>query len=169
MNILPSVGLTFKQVERIFFEIGCEVSRMLMQQFMEAEKKLVKLYERNELSGEKRAESGGHIRGMGKGFNDKIAALVSGKLSERLAERFGEVIRNTKPGIHEAVRKSVYPMHRGEIPFANSKATNGRKAIRRMFDLRPFSEMIYRVHFLYLKKNMASMTYMHKLHFSNGL
>lgn len=81
---------------------------------------------------------------MGKGFNDKIAALISGKLSERLAERFEEAIMNTRSGIHEAVRKSAYPMHRGEIPFVNSKVTNGRKAIRRLFDLRSFSEMVYR-------------------------
>ena len=81
---------------------------------------------------------------MGKGFNDKIAALISGKLSERLVERFEEAIMNTRSGIHEAVRKSAYPMHRGEIPFVNSKVTNGRKAIRRLFDLRSFSEMVYR-------------------------
>jgi hypothetical protein len=81
---------------------------------------------------------------MGKDFSDKIASLVSGKLSEKLTERFEEAIRATKGSIREAVRKSVYPMHRGEIPFSNSKVTNGRKAIRRLFDLRPFSEMVYR-------------------------
>jgi len=81
---------------------------------------------------------------MGKGFKDKIAALVSGKLSERLTERFEEIIKTTKVSINKAVKKSVYPMHRGEIPFSNSKVTNGRKAIRSMFDLKPFSEMVYR-------------------------
>ena len=81
---------------------------------------------------------------MGKGFKDKIAALVSGKLSERLIERFEEVISTTKGLINRAVKNSVYPMHRGEIPFKNSKVTNGRKAIRSMFDLEPFSEMVYR-------------------------
>lgn len=81
---------------------------------------------------------------MGKGFKDKIAALVSGKLSEKVTERFEEVIRITKTSVNRAVRKSVYPMHRGEIPFSNSKVTNGRKAIRSMFDLKPFSEMVYR-------------------------
>ena len=77
-------------------------------------------------------------------FNDKIASLVSGKLSEKLTERFEEAIRTTKASVREAVRKSVYPMHRGEIPFSKSKVTNGRKAIRRLFNLQPFSEMAYR-------------------------
>jgi hypothetical protein len=80
---------------------------------------------------------------MGKGFNDKVAALISGKLSERLEERFEEAIKNARKEIHKAVRKSVYPMHHGEIPFNNCKVTNGRKAIRSMFDLKPFSEMAY--------------------------
>ncbi|HOV25729.1 MAG TPA: hypothetical protein PK566_05130 [Pseudobacteroides sp.] len=69
---------------------------------------------------------------------------MSGKLSEKVTERFSEVIRITKTSVNRAVRKSVYPMHRGEIPFSNSKVTNGRKAIRSMFDLKPFSEMVYR-------------------------
>lgn len=81
---------------------------------------------------------------IGKDFNDKIASLVSGKLSEKLTERFEEAIRTTKASVREAVRKSVYPMHRGEIPFSKSKVTNGRKAIRRLFNLQPFSEMAYR-------------------------
>jgi len=81
---------------------------------------------------------------MGRGFKDKIAALISGRLSERLTERFEEVIKTTKSSINKAVKESVYPMHRGEIPFTNSKVTNGRKVIRSMFDLKPFSEMLYR-------------------------
>lgn len=32
MNILPSTGITFKEIERKFFEICCEVARTLMQQ-----------------------------------------------------------------------------------------------------------------------------------------
>jgi hypothetical protein len=34
MNILPSAGITFKQLERIFFEIGCDVARTLMEQYL---------------------------------------------------------------------------------------------------------------------------------------
>lgn len=78
------------------------------------------------------------------GFKDKIAALVSGKLPERVTERFEEIIVSTKTALKKAVKKSTYPMHQGEIPFSNCKVTNGRKAIRSMFDLKPFSEMIYR-------------------------
>lgn len=81
---------------------------------------------------------------MGENFNDKIAALVSGKLSERLTERFEEAIRVTETSVRKAVRKATYPMHQGKIPFADSKITNGRKAIRRMFDLKPFSEIAYK-------------------------
>jgi hypothetical protein len=50
MNSLTSTGLTFKQLEKIFFEIGCEVARMLMQQFLEAaDKELEKDRDRAEL------------------------------------------------------------------------------------------------------------------------
>lgn len=81
---------------------------------------------------------------MGNNFNDKIAALVSGRLSERLTERFEETIKQTNKFVNKAVLKATYPMQKGEIPFTGSKVTNGRKAIRRMFDLKPFSEMVYR-------------------------
>lgn len=81
---------------------------------------------------------------MGKGFKDKIAVLVSGSISERLVERFEEVIINTNAVLDEKIKKSVYPMRHGQIPFSECKVTNGRKAIRSMFDLQPFSEMIYR-------------------------
>jgi len=78
------------------------------------------------------------------GFKERITTLISGKIPEKYTERFVEVITNSRQGIKKAVKKSVYPLHRGEIPFSNSKVTNGRKAIRSMFDLKPFSEMIYR-------------------------
>jgi len=81
---------------------------------------------------------------MCNGFKTKIAALISTKLPERFTERFEEVVTNTKEGLKKAVKKSVYPLHRGEMPFSNCQVTNGRKAIRSMFDLKPFSEIIYR-------------------------
>ncbi len=80
---------------------------------------------------------------VGGDFNDKIAALVSGRLSERLTERFEETIRPTK-GLVKKARKSIYPVHQGKIAFIGLKQTNGREAIRSIFDLRPFSEMVYR-------------------------
>ncbi|MFZ5982107.1 MAG: ISLre2 family transposase [Patescibacteria group bacterium] len=81
---------------------------------------------------------------MCNGFKDKITALVSAKLPERFTERFEEAVANTKEGLKKAVKKSTYPLHRGNLPFSNCQVTNGRKAIRSMFDLKPFSEMIYR-------------------------
>ena len=81
---------------------------------------------------------------MEKGFKDKISALISGQLSERLTERFVETISSTQVAVKKAVKKSLYPIHRGQIPFSNCKATNSRKAIRNMFDLKVFSEMVYR-------------------------
>lgn len=81
---------------------------------------------------------------IGKGFKDKIAALISGRLSEKLTERFEEVIGPIRVSAKRAAKRSIYPMHHGRIPFSNSKVTNGRKAIRSMFDLKPFSEIAYR-------------------------
>ena len=81
---------------------------------------------------------------MGKDFKEKIATLVSGRLPERFTERFEEVVSHTRGGLKRAVIKSVYPLHRGELPFSNCQVTNGRKAIRNMFNIKTFSEMIYR-------------------------
>jgi len=81
---------------------------------------------------------------MEKGFKDKISALISGQLSERLTERFVETISSTQAAVKKTVKKSLYPIHQGQIPFSNCKTTNGRKAIRSMFDLKVFSEMVYR-------------------------
>ena len=79
-----------------------------------------------------------------KGFNDNITSLLSGKLSDRLTERFEETICNVNTSIAKIIKKDVYPTQRGQIPFADSKITNGRKAIRAMFDLKSLSEMVYR-------------------------
>lgn len=81
---------------------------------------------------------------MGKGFKDKISALISGQLSEKFTERFVETISSTQTAVKKTVKKSLYPIHQGQIPFSNCKVTNGRKAIRSMFDLKVFSEMVYR-------------------------
>lgn len=35
MSILEAEGRTFKQIEQIFFEMGCEVSRTLMEHYLE--------------------------------------------------------------------------------------------------------------------------------------
>ena len=81
---------------------------------------------------------------MGKGFKDKVAALISGKVSERLTERFDETLSSSKAGLKKTIKRTMYPLHRGEIPFSSCKVTNGRKVIRSMFDLKAFNEMVYR-------------------------
>ena len=81
---------------------------------------------------------------MGESFKEKIAALVSGKLPDRFTERFVETITNSKSGLEKAVKKSIYPVHKGGLPYTNCSVTNGRKAIRNMFNLKTFSEIIYR-------------------------
>lgn len=81
---------------------------------------------------------------MGENFTDRVAALVSGRLSESLTERFEEAIKTTERSTRKSVSKAIYPIHRGKIPFVDSKLTNGRKAIRSMFDLKAFSDMAYK-------------------------
>lgn len=80
----------------------------------------------------------------GKGFNDKIAALLANKLSARLTARFIETLRGTQVAVKKTFKKGIYPVHRGKVPFSNSKVTNARKSIRSMFDLKAFSEMAYK-------------------------
>jgi len=46
---------------------------------------------------------------MGEDFKER---KVSGKLSERLTERFEEKIINTREVLKATVKKSVYPLHR---------------------------------------------------------
>jgi len=81
---------------------------------------------------------------MGPDFKTKISALISDKLSERLTERFEETITNTRKALKKDAKKPIHPLHRGVIPFSNSKVTNGRKAIRNIFNYKAFSEIIYR-------------------------
>lgn len=81
---------------------------------------------------------------MGEDFEEKIAGLVSGKLPDRFTERFIETLSNCKSGLKKAVKTPIYPVHRGRLPYTNCSVTKGRKAIRNMFNLKTFSEMIYR-------------------------
>ncbi|CDV96416.1 Hypothetical protein DPCES_5418 [Desulfitobacterium hafniense] len=81
---------------------------------------------------------------MGEDFKEKIAGLVSGKLPERFTERYIETLSNSRSGLKKAVKTSLYPVHRGGLPYTNCSVTRGRKAIRNLFNLKTFSEMIYR-------------------------
>ena len=81
---------------------------------------------------------------IGENFNAKVAALISGKVSEQLTERFEEAITNTRKTIDRTINKNIYPLHRGVIPFSNCKMTNGRRAIRSLFNMQDFGDLIYR-------------------------
>ncbi len=81
---------------------------------------------------------------MGENFNAKVAALISGKVSEQLTERFEEAVTNTRKTADRAIKKNIYPLHRGAIPFSSCKMTNGRRVIRSLFNMRDFGELIYR-------------------------
>lgn len=58
---------------------------------------------------------------IGENFNDKVAALISGRLSEQLTERFEETIANTRKSIDKTIRKNIYPLHRGALPFLTAR------------------------------------------------
>ena len=77
-------------------------------------------------------------------FKYKIAALVSGRLSERFAECFKETITNTKGIIDKSIKNNIYPLQRGTIPFTGCKMTNGRRAIRNIFNIQDFNSLTYR-------------------------
>lgn len=77
-------------------------------------------------------------------FKDKIAALVSGNLSETLTKRFEETITNTKKTIDKSIKKNIYPLYKGALPFTGCKLTNGRRAIRNIFNMQDFGDLTYR-------------------------
>lgn len=81
---------------------------------------------------------------MGESSKEKLAGLVSGKLPDRFTERFVETVTNSRSGLKKAVKKSIYPVHRGGLPYTNCSVTSGRKVIRNMFNIKTFSQMIYR-------------------------
>ena len=81
---------------------------------------------------------------MGENFKDKIAALISGQVSDRLTERFEEAITNTRKTLDKTIIKKIYPLHRGQIPFSNCKMTNGRRVIRNLFNMQDFCKLTYR-------------------------
>ena len=77
-------------------------------------------------------------------FQTKINGLISSKLSERLQERFEEQIINTRDYLKKPKKSNIYPTHKGSIPFITSSRTNGREAIKNMFNYKNFTELTYR-------------------------
>jgi hypothetical protein len=146
MSSLTQREMTFKEIEGNFFEIGCEVARTLMQQYLKkVDRKLAESRNKEELR--HRGLKSANIKTlMGEViFKRALYKRVNedGGIEYRffLDEALGfETVGNISPNLVEKI-----PMHRGgEIPFSNCKVTEARKAIRRMFDLKPFSEMAYR-------------------------
>ena len=80
----------------------------------------------------------------GSGFKEKIAALVSGELSKKLTELFEEKILNTRDVLKKSIKRSVYSLHCGKMPFSNCSKTQGRQVIRSLFNMQDFNDMIYR-------------------------
>jgi hypothetical protein len=84
-----------------------------------------------------------------------LAAKASRRLSE-VVERFSKIIlpEDKTYEIVEILSAAKAPkkdgkgkygnIHKGQIPFTNQATTNGRKAIRSMFNMRAFSDLIYR-------------------------
>lgn len=77
-------------------------------------------------------------------FKDKIGALISASLSERLQEEFEEKVLNMREVLKSPKKSKIYPIQKGAMPFVGSSKTNGREAIQRLFNYRNFTELIYR-------------------------
>lgn len=84
-----------------------------------------------------------------------LAAKASRRLNE-VVEKFSKIIlpEEKTSEIIEILSAAKAPkkdgkgkngnIHKGQIPFTNYPVTNGRKAIRSMFNMRSFSDLIYR-------------------------
>jgi len=84
-----------------------------------------------------------------------LAVKVSGKLHE-VIEKFSKIVlpEDKTCEIIEILSAAKAPkkegkgkhgnIHKGQIPFTNCAVTNGRKAIRSMFDMKDFCDLIYR-------------------------
>jgi len=94
------------------------------------------------------------IKGAG-----NLGKLLAAKASRRLhdvIERFSRIVLPEDKSIEiiEILSASKAPkkdgkgkdgnIHKGQIPFQNCAVTNGRKAIHDMFDMKAFSDLIYR-------------------------
>jgi hypothetical protein len=90
---------------------------------------------------------------------DNLGKLLAAKASRRLhavVERFSKIVlpEDKSNEIIEILSSSKTPkkdgkgkdgnIHKGQIPFKNCAVTNGRKAIRKMFNMQAFSDLIYR-------------------------
>lgn len=76
---------------------------------------------------------------------ETISAMLTPVISERLTERFNEVIKRVTEKIECPKKyKKQYSIHRGSIPFTGCALTEGRKAIRNIFNEKAATELVYR-------------------------
>lgn len=90
---------------------------------------------------------------------ENLGKLLAAKASRRLhevVERFSRIVlpKDKSNEIIEILSSSKAPkkdgkgkdgnIHRGQIPFKNCAVTNSRRVIRKMFDMKTFSDLIYR-------------------------
>lgn len=71
--------------------------------------------------------------------------LCSNVIAEDKFEKIIEVVTLSAAKMNKNLPKSkVCPLHKGEIPYTGSIMTAGRKVIRKIFDYKGFTEMVYR-------------------------
>lgn len=68
------------------------------------------------------------LKASGK-LHDAINLLLSGELSKRLTQKI-KVKKTTKHKAKTKIKTNIYPIRRGNMPFAACSVTNGRKAIQ---------------------------------------
>jgi len=90
---------------------------------------------------------------------NNLGKLLAAKASKRLnevVERYSKIVlpEEKTSEIIQILSASKAPkkdgkgkdgnIHKGQVPFANYPVTNGRKAIRSMFNMRNFTDLVYR-------------------------
>ncbi|MBV4448557.1 ISLre2 family transposase [Clostridium tyrobutyricum] len=71
--------------------------------------------------------------------------LCNSVLTKEKFDKIEEIIVLSAAEVNKNIPKSkTYAVHKGKVPFTGSAITNGRKAIRRIFEDRCFSELVYR-------------------------
>lgn len=76
---------------------------------------------------------------------ETISAMLTPVISERLTERFNEVIKRVAEKIERPSKdKKQYAIHHASIPFTGCALTEGRKAIRNIFNEKTATELVYR-------------------------
>jgi hypothetical protein len=75
---------------------------------------------------------------------DTIQSLMLPVVSEKLLEKFTEVIIAAKNKVDEEKKKvlKVYPIHQEQIPYTGCAMTEGRKVIRNLVSYRRLEEII---------------------------